>query len=132
MPKRLMLDTNVYDLVVARRDLAERLNHAVEDGAIEVLRTRVQEEEIARIPDASRRAAMRRVRGRTVPVSDAPWQGMPRGGAPSEDALIVATAEESADVLVTEDRELAKQAKAGGRLEVWRFDQLVGFVENLL
>ena len=33
-----MLDTNVYDLVVARRDFAERLNRAVEDGAIEILR----------------------------------------------------------------------------------------------
>ena len=129
MPKRLMLDTNVYDLVVARRDFAKRLNRAVEDGAIEILRTRVQEEEIARIPDASRRAAMRRVRGRTVPVSDAPWQGMPRGGAPSEDALIVATAEESADVLVTEDRVLAAKARAG-HLEVWRFEALVAFVEG--
>lgn len=129
MLKRLMLDTNVYDLVIARRGLAELLNRAVEEKAIEILRTRVQEEEIARIQNASKRAAMRQVRGRTVPVSDAPWAGLPKGRAPSEDALIVATAEESADVLVTEDKELAERAKEGGRLAVWRFAELVAFVE---
>ncbi len=131
MPKRLMLDTNVYDLIVARRGFVERVNAAVEAGTIEILRTRVQEEEIARIPDPGRRAAMRQVRGRTIAVSDAPWAGMPKGRAPSEDALIVATAEESADVLVTEDKDLARRAKEGGRLEVWRFQELVAFVEAL-
>ncbi len=131
MPKRLMLDTNVYDLIVARRGFVERLNRAVENGEIEILRTRVQEEEIARIPDGVKRAAMRSVRGRTVAVSDTPWREMPKGRAPSEDALIVATAEESAEVLVTEDKDLATRAKEGGRLEVWRFKDLVGFVEAL-
>lgn len=131
MPKRLMLDTNVYDLIVARRGFVERLNRAVENGEIEILRTRVQEEEIARIPDGAKRAAMRSVRGRTVAVSDTPWREMPKGRAPSEDALIVATAEESAEVLVTEDKDLATRAKEGGRLDVWRFKDLVAFVEAL-
>lgn len=131
MPKRLMLDTNVYDLIVARRGFVERLNRAVENGEVEILRTRVQEEEIARIPDGAKRAAMRSVRGRTVAVSDTPWREMPKGHAPSEDALIVATAEESAEVLVTEDKDLATRATEDGRLEVWRFKDLVAFVEAL-
>lgn len=129
--KRVMLDTNVYDLVVARDGFARRLERAVEAGHVEILRTRVQEEEIARIPDAARRAALRRVRGRMIPTSEAPWRGLARGRAPSEDELIWATARESADVLVTEDKDLRSRAEGSGRLAVWRFSQLVDFIESL-
>jgi predicted nucleic acid-binding protein len=122
-----MLDTNIYDLIVARRGLAERLDRAVLAGEIEILRTRVQDEEIARIPDAARRAAMRRIRSRIVPVSDAAWAST---RPPSEDAQIAATAAEFADVLVTEDREMRERA-AAHPIEVWRFEELVKFVESL-
>jgi len=125
MAKRLMLDTNVYDLIVARRGFAERLNQAVLAGAIEILKTRVQDEEIARIPNARKRAAMRAIRSRVVPVSAAAWSG-PR--APSEDAQILATAAEAVDVLVTEDKEMRERA-AAQPIEVWGFDALVAFVE---
>jgi rRNA-processing protein FCF1 len=130
MAKRLMLDTNIYDLVVARRGLAARLNRAVESGQIEILRTRVQEEEIARIPNAARRAAMRQVRGRTIPTSEAPWAGLAKGRAPSEDELIAATARENAAVLVTEDQELRRNAKDSG-LDAWCFAELVQYVGSL-
>jgi predicted nucleic acid-binding protein len=128
-PKRVMLDTNVYDLIVARRGFTEHLNAAVEAGAIEILRTRVQDEEIARIPDAARRAAMRKVRSRAIPTSEAAWTGLPKGHAPSEDALIAATALESADVLVSEDRTL--RSLVAGRIEAWRFAELVAYVDSL-
>jgi len=122
-----MLDTNIYDRVVDRRGFAERINAAALAGAIEILRTRVQEEEIARIPDAARRAAMRRIRSRIVPVSEAA-----RAGAhpPSEDAQIAATAAALAEVLVTEDREMRERA-AAHPIEVWSFEELVAFVESL-
>lgn len=119
-----MLDTNIYDRIIARPGFVDRLNRAVESGAIEILRTRVQDEEIARIPDAAKRAAMRRVRSRLVPVGDDAWRGP---HAPSEDAQIAASAAETADVLVSEDKEL--RARAG--IETWDFAALVAFVAKL-
>lgn len=121
-----MLDTNVYDLIVARPGFTRHLEQAVRARQIDILRTRVQEEEIARIPDAVKRAAMRRVPGRKVETASpapGPW--------PSEDALIALTAASDADVLVTEDKALrARVASEGAGLEVWGFDQLVAFVET--
>jgi predicted nucleic acid-binding protein len=125
VPKRVMLDTNVYDLVVARAGFTARLQQAVRAGAVEILRTRVQEEEIARIPDPKKRAALRKIPGRrieTVSPPPGPW--------PSDDALIAMTAEAEADALVTEDKELRERV-AATRLEVWRFDQLVDFIGSL-
>ncbi len=124
-----MLDTNVYDRIVARDGFTARLVGAVRSGEIEILRTPIQDQEIARIPDATRRAAMQTVPFRRVPVSAAAWRAAP---PPSEDDLIAATAEAEADVLVTEDRELRERVEAkGSGLEVWCFDQLVGFIETL-
>ncbi len=125
-----MLDTNVYDRIVARAGFTARLARAVQNGEIEILRTRVQDEEIQRIPDAVRRAAMQKVPFRRIPTNEAAWSaGNPH---PSEDDMIAATAEAAADVLVTEDKDLGERVKATTRrLEVWRFDQLVGFIEAL-
>ncbi len=125
-----MLDTNVYDRIVARAGFTARLARAVRSGEIEILRTRVQDEEIQRIPDAVRRAAMQKVPFRRIPTNEAAWSaGNPH---PSEDDMIAATAEAAADVLVTEDKDLGERVKATTRrLEVWRFDQLVGFIEAL-
>ncbi|MBM3547753.1 MAG: hypothetical protein FJX54_12440 [Alphaproteobacteria bacterium] len=124
MPKRLMLDTNVYDLIVAKHGFAERVNRAVVAGEIEILRTRIHDEEMARIPNAAKRAAMRAIRSRLVPVSEAAWSK--DGPPPSADAQIAATAAETVDVLVTEDKDLRAEAKR--HVEVWRFEELVAFV----
>jgi len=151
MPKKLMLDTNIYDRIIARRGFTERLNQAVVAGHIEILRTHIQDDEIARIPNAARQAEMRKVRARKIATNGAAW-GVSRwgdaswGGAGSvrfgdiakgnpihaEDALIAMTAEAEADVLVTEDRAMEARVKAKSRhLDVWRFAQLVEFVEAL-
>ena len=125
-----MLDTNIYDLIVARNGLTARLTQAVRARQIEILRTRVQDEEIARIPDAVRRAAMQKVPFRRIPTNEAAWSAATPH--PSEDDMIAATAEAAADVLVTEDRELRERVKAKGTsLEVWSFDRLVRFIDAL-
>ncbi len=122
-----MLDTNVYDLVVTRSGFTDRLNRAVEAGHVDVVRTRVQENEIARIQSASRRAAIRKIRGRTVPTISPP-----PGPWPSDDTLIALTAEVSADALVTEDKELRERVQAASnRLEAWSFAHLVQFIDAL-
>lgn len=125
-----MLDTNVYDRIVAREGFTARLAQAVRSGQIEILRARVQDEEIQRIPDAARRAAMQRVPFRRVPTNEGAWSAA--NPHPSEDDMIAATAEAAADVLVTEDKDLGERVKATTeRLEVWPFDRLVGFIEAL-
>ncbi len=150
MPKKLMLDTNIYDRIIARRGFTDRLNQAVVAGHIEILRTHIQDDEIARIPNAAKQAEMRKVRVRKIPTSGAAW-GMSRWGEArwggsgavkfsditkgnpihAEDALIAMTAEVEADVLVTEDRAMETRVREKSkRLEVWRFDQLVTFVEG--
>jgi hypothetical protein len=49
-----------------------------------------------------------------------------------EDALIATTASGEADVLVTDDRGLAKRVRASGaRCEVWTFAKLRRFVRRL-
>ena len=116
-----MLDTNIYDLIVARPGFAARLERAVGDGRIEILRTSVQEDEIARMPDAAKRAAMQRISGRRIPVSERALGTS--GPLPSDDMLIAVTAEDEADVLVTEDKEIQ------ARIEIWRFDRLVRFID---
>ena len=125
-----MLDTNIYDRIVARAGFTARLARAVRSGEIEILRTRVQDEEIQRIPDAARRAAMQKVPFRRIPTNEAAWsQANPH---PSEDDMIAATAEAAADVLVTEDKDLRERVTAKGTgLDVWRFDQLVAFIDTL-
>ncbi len=125
-----MLDTNVYDRIVARDGFTARLIHAVRSGQVVILRTRVQDEEIARIPDAVRRAAMQRVPFRRIPTNEEAWSAA--NPHPSEDDMIAASAEAAADVLVTEDKDLGERVTATTkRLEVWRFDQLVDFIEAL-
>ena len=130
MTKRLMLDTNIYDRIVARDGFTARLVRAVRRQQVEILRTPVQDEEIRRIPDAARRAAMQKVPFRRIPTNEAAWSATTP--MPSEDDLIAATAEAAADVLVTEDRDLSERVTAKGtKLEVWSFDRLVRFIDYL-
>lgn len=128
-----MFDTNVYDLIVARPGFTERLARLVDTGRIDILRTQVQDDEIGRIPDTRKRAALRRAPGRRVAASEAPWNAPPRGGLrfiPSEDDVIAATAAAEAAVLVTEDRMLRQRAATLG-IEAWSFEQFARFADAL-
>jgi len=150
MPRKLMLDTNIYDRIIARRGFTDQLNQAVVAGHIEILRTHIQDDEIARIPNVTKQAEMRKVRARKVSTTGAAW-GVSKWGEArwsgsgavkfgdiakgnpihAEDALIAMTAEVEADVLVTEDRAMEARVKEKTEhLEVWRFAQLVDFVEK--
>ena len=52
-------------------------------------------------------------------------------GGHTEDALIAVTASHMADVLVTQDKRLAKQILAlGGSCDVWGFDKFNEWVEE--
>lgn len=139
---RLMLDTMIYDLLVADPPLLDGLIELVDRGDVEVLTTHVQEDELAAIPDAAKRASIARVPRRQVATShfvlgtsrlDHARLGEPgdfealRGGMDhlghTHDALIGATAAYERAVLVTEDARLASRAAAAG-VTVWNFEEL--------
>lgn len=116
---RVMLDTMVFDHIVATEGLAERLERAQRQGVLTLLTTEVQEEQLRAAPDAKRRS-FRAIRRLVVPTVE-------HEEAMSDDALIAASAMEHAEVLVTEDRELRQGLEA---FPVWSFAELCAFVSR--
>ena len=126
-----MLDSNVFDKLVDDRDALALVRRLVESGEVVLLSTHVQADEIARTPDLERRALLM-----SIPVQHVPTFGFAldysRLGAArlgdselleslrrdnlenTEDALIGATAVFEQATLVSEDRTLAKRARAQG------------------
>lgn len=149
---RIMLDTNAYDMIVERPGFMEKLNAAHDNGGLVILRTHIQEDELAAIPDPKKRAAVMEVAGTKVATSGAVWDlskwdeatwGDGAGdvrvgdvattaGNHMEDALIASTAAVEADVLVTNERRLPKRIwLAGSKLEVWNVEKFAAYVERL-
>src|SRR5687768_311672 len=52
---RFMLDTNVFDAVIAVHDVPDKLNALSKLGTIEIVTTHVQEDELAGIKDDAKR-----------------------------------------------------------------------------
>jgi hypothetical protein len=147
-----MLDTNAYDEIVARPGFQERLNAAHNAGKVVIVRTHIQEDELASIPDPNKKAAVTEVAGTSVATSGgvfglSKFDGATFGGGAADvhigdvatsagqhmgDALIASSAAAEADVLVTEDRRLPKRVRlANSKLEVWNFEKFAAYVESL-
>ena len=154
-PGRVMLDTQIYDLIIATPDMVRRLNALTDAGTLEILSTFAQEEELAAIPDDGKRRDAFQIKRTRVPAAAGPWGLAPWGEFPwgadgSEaglpvstivspkgkhwyDALIACTASGDADVLVTEDQRVRKRVAARGiRCAVWSFSQFRNCVFRLL
>ena len=147
-----MLDTNVYDRIVADEAFLTKLIKAHNDGKIVVLETHVQRDELARISDDAKRALVKRVPGVKIVTSGMVWdvsrfdEGtfgdgagdvcvsdlLTPAGNSAQDALITATSSYAADVLVTEDKRIPKRVRAtNSKLAVWNFDRFKAYVEAL-
>lgn len=118
-PMRVMLDTMIFDRIGETEGLAERLNRAQRLGVLTLITTEVQEGQLMAAP-ADKRRTFRAVKRLVVPSSGA-------GEAPSEDAVIAASAMASAEALVTEDRELRAELEARS-FPVWSFRDLLDCV----
>lgn len=116
---RIMLDTMVFDHIVAAEGLVERLDRAQRQGVLTLLTTEVQEEQLRAAPEAKRRS-FRVIRRLVVPAAE-------DEGAMSDDEIIAASALQHAEVLVTEDREL-RQSLQSRPFPVWTFRELREFV----
>ena len=151
-PRRFMLDTNVFDLVVSER-LVDALNGLQEDGICELLVCYVQQDELARIPDAAKRTEIDRLRVQEVEPGAAMWgapwgfqwgadgargvtidsmQGNAREDRHGNDMQIAATAAFHDAVLVTcERRGLASRFRATGTdVPLWSGDEFVRWVRE--
>lgn len=148
-----MLDSNVYDRIVEREGFCELLKRAIQLGHIDIVQTHIQEGELANIPDAEKRIAVLAVPGRKVATRGAVWDisrwGRARWGDGGDyvkldciskgkakdikDALIAATADMEADIFITEEvGKFPNRIRATGTpLKVWKFDELVAYVEKL-
>jgi hypothetical protein len=134
-----MIDTNIFDKIVATRGMTWNLRRLVRKGTVTILTTHVQEDELADIPSRWLRFRVGRVPHVRIPTSEFVWNasrldqarlgtGQPfeeiRGSVThTKDGLIAATAYAEADVLVTEEGRLRRRAAAAcPNLVVWDFD----------
>jgi len=150
-PRRVVLDSQIYDLIVAVTGLANRLAVLRDAGALVILQTHVERDELSAMPDKEKRVAVLAVPVTLVSTSGAVW-GVSKfgeatwGGGEGDvkiddvrsdasnhvrDALIAATAAAAADALVTEDKRLASRVRAAAAFPVWNFAEFLALVESL-
>lgn len=140
-----MLDTMIFDRIVATRGLTRRIRRLVKAGALTILTTHIQEDELAAVPSWWKRARIARVPSVRVPTSEFVWdvsrfdEARLGTGEPLEqirgtkthtkDGLIGATAFAESAVLVTEERRLTRRASDAG-VTVWDFSRFRAWVET--
>ena len=134
-----MIDTMVFDALDADPPARDAVLAAIASGRLRLVTTHVQEAQLADIPDPVRRRALQRLPREVVPttarVLAVGRDGRPRlapsdeeralrlGPRHAADDVIAQAARAHADLLVTEDRRLAEDARAGG-LETWTVQAL--------
>lgn len=151
MPRRFILDTHIYDEIVAAPAMPEQLARLQEAREIIILQTHIERDELTMIPDEQKRAATLAIQVTTIPTSGgvldlSKWGEFTWGegsgdvkigdvrsesGNHNRDALIAATASAEADVLVTHDNRLTNCVHEVSALPVWTFAQFREFIESL-
>ncbi len=149
---RFMLDTMVFDRIVADAAFGEAVRAAVRSGSITIVTTHIQEDQIAAIPADEKRNAIMRIPRRVVPttgfVLDVSRLGMARFADEEtsatierigrrhlrtvKDALIAASTHDEAEALVTEDQMLRKRIRREGlKLTLFTFEEFRAHVSRL-
>ncbi len=145
---KFMLDTNIFDLIIDSDMVTNKVCGLVQQGLMKIVTTHIQEDELGKIPDVAKRKKVALVPREIIDTSGFVWgasrydmarfggegideirQGNPRH---TEDALIAATAEGQADVLVTEDATLGRRVRSQGfKVEVWSYQRFSQHIESL-
>lgn len=149
---KFVLDSNIYDKIIATPGMVEVLTNLHESGKIEIIKTHVQEDELSRISDKIKQDLVLQVPGKKVPTEGAILGVSELGGANlgsgsgdikledirkgslrhSRDALISATAEVKADALVTDEKRLPRKIVAiGSKLGVWDYSQFEEYINSI-
>ncbi len=147
---RIMLDSNVHDLVAADHAVLSAIQERIADGRLKFVSTHVQRDELSLAPEPKRAALMAIYElAESVSTTGAVWDVsswdecswgtnevnasivaiMAGNQKHAEDALIGATASGEADALVTNEARLASKIKrAGFSGEVWSWSQFVDWL----
>lgn len=150
---KFMLDTNIFDAIIAEPGMVDRLNKLSEAGKVILLTTHIQEDELAAIPDPPKRAEIAKIVRRCTTTDGAVFgvsrYGMATFGGQGEsgcsindvrtvsgghtnDALIATSASRDADVLVTNEDRLPKRLTAtSAKCKVWDFAQFKAHINSL-
>jgi len=152
MPLRIMLDSMIYDEIVAKEGFSRLLEDVVKCGHVVILNTHIQDDQLSEIRKECKREAVAKVPGHKIPTSAAIWgvskwdeacwgdgagdikiSDVQRGNPKhSEDALIAVTAASHADVLVTHDTRFSSRVGAtNSKLKVWNFQEFCSFINSL-
>ena len=134
----------VFDALHDDLDGRAAVLEAVRHGELVLLTTHVQEDQVAAIRDAVRRKALQRL-PRTVVPSSVPVEGVARTGQARvnansayarmrdvrhfQDSLIADATAARADLLVTDDRRLARDAFDLGN-DVWTSTELIDWAKG--
>ncbi len=148
---RIMLDSNVHDLVLTDQVALSAIKQRIADGRLALISTHVQRDELSLAPEPKREALLA-IYGMAEKVSttgavwdvskwdESSWGSdavnasivahMAGNTKHAEDALIAATAEGEADILVTNDAQLAsKIQRAVNSVKVWSWDQFAEWLK---
>ena len=143
--QKIMLDTNIYDKIIATSGMSEHLNPLSKDGKITILCTHIQEDELANIPNEQKRKLIEEIVKIKVPTNGMVWDvsrwdeatfgngssigfGIDDIRSPSKnhtgDSLIATTAARDADIFVTDDIRLTNRMQAvQASCEIYGFDK---------
>jgi predicted nucleic acid-binding protein len=147
---RIMLDSNVHDLIANDQSVLSAIQQRIADGRLTLVSTHVQRDELSRALEP-KRAALLEIYGldESVSTTGAVWDvsswdecswGTDEANASivelmsanpnhAEDALIAATAAGEADALVTNETRLAsKIRRAGFSVKVWSWSEFVAWL----
>jgi hypothetical protein len=149
-PKRIMLDSNVHDLIAANSAVLDAIQARIADGRLKLVSTHIQRDELSLAPKPKRAGLLAindlaecvSTNGAMFDVSrfdecnwgsddtNAAMVAMMAGNTEhAEDALIVATAAELADVLITNDVRLkSKTDRAGFQVDVWMWEEFIDWL----
>jgi hypothetical protein len=139
----------IYDLITADPELLKLLVERSADGSITIASTQIQEDQLAALPDASKRQLFDAIPRQVIPTAGAVWDvskwdmacwGDGPGavkiadifkGNPSDipDALIGVTTA-AVDKLVTCDRRLKTRLEAVDPSVVWSFEQFAAHLRG--
>jgi predicted nucleic acid-binding protein len=156
---RIILDSNIFDQLLIETVFLDLLENAAIEGQITLVVTHIQENELLQTGDAAKRAALLSVFNRLAKLSNkVPTQGCipgfiqpgfscPSDGGPhvklndirddkkpkhAADALLAATADAEADVLVTQENRLPNRiGDTNSMLKVWNFTQLKAYITSI-
>lgn len=150
VPLRLMIDSMIFDKLIEDQRVLRALKELTEEGRVEVLVTHVQHDQLRATPDSQKRRRLLEVAGKVVPthgvvvgvsgigearLADDQAMSVLRGvGERGQgrarrrhmiDALIAATAEKEADLIVTDDQKLrARLRSMDMRVGVWTWERM--------